>query len=132
MLKGLTKKQLMQSTERLLKHREQLAQQAEEESHKSRQGAYRRLVGEVHNSGEESVAEQLTGLDAELADRHLAALHEVDAALERIEQETYGICIDCGQLIGIKRLQAYPMAKRCIQCKQKFEREYVGMNTPSL
>lgn len=124
MLKGLTKKQLIKSKERLLKHREQLARQTAEETQKSHQDTYRRLVGEVHDSGEESVAEQLTGLDAELADRHLAALYEVDAALDRIEQGTYGICIDCGQPIGIKRLQAYPMAKRCILCKQKFEEEF--------
>lgn len=132
MPEGLTKNQLIESQKRLLTHREQLARQAEQEFHKSRQDTYRRLVGEVHDSGEEAVAEQLTSLDAELADRHLAALHEVDAALDRIEQETYGICIDCGLLIGIKRLQAYPMAKRCIQCKQKFEGEFGGMNIPRL
>lgn len=44
---------------------------------------------------------------------HLA---EVDAAVERLRSGTYGVCERCGQLIAAARLEARPVARRCIGC----------------
>lgn len=44
-------------------------------------------------------------------------LHEVLAALEKMENGTYGTCENCGKEISIERLEAYPAAKTCIECK---------------
>ncbi len=44
---------------------------------------------------------------------HLA---EVDAALARVEAETYGVCERCGSAIGEARLEALPAARLCISC----------------
>jgi DnaK suppressor protein len=43
-------------------------------------------------------------------------LKEVDAALERMEKGTYGICENCGKEIEIERLKAYPEARICLTC----------------
>jgi DnaK suppressor protein len=43
---------------------------------------------------------------------------EVLAALERIEQGTYGKCESCGETIPIERLEALPTARLCVSCKQ--------------
>jgi len=43
-------------------------------------------------------------------------LAQVNAALIRIEQGTYGICTNCGQPIGEKRLEALPWASLCVKC----------------
>ncbi|SFB70258.1 transcriptional regulator, TraR/DksA family [Nocardioides terrae] len=43
-------------------------------------------------------------------------LEEVDAALERVEAGTYGICETCGGPIGEGRLDARPVARTCIRC----------------
>jgi RNA polymerase-binding protein DksA len=43
-------------------------------------------------------------------------LAEVDAALERLERGTYGLCEVCGQPIAQARLEARPAARRCITC----------------
>lgn len=51
-----------------------------------------------------------------------ALLQEVQNALKRLEDGTYGRCIDCGQLIPDKRLEAIPWAARCIQDQEKFEK----------
>lgn len=50
-----------------------------------------------------------------------AELSDIDAALERIETGTYGICTDCGVSIPDARLNAYPTAKRCIDCQSLTE-----------
>lgn len=56
------------------------------------------------------------------ADQEGAYLRAIEAALERIEQGTYGICSDCGELISEKRLEALPSAQMCITCKEKREK----------
>jgi RNA polymerase-binding protein DksA len=41
-------------------------------------------------------------------------IREIDAALKRIEDGTYGICEICGKPIGVERLRAIPWTTRCI------------------
>jgi len=58
--------------------------------------------------------------DAE-ASRDHDELVAVRAALERIADGSYGECIDCGQGVGLARLQAQPQAVRCVGCQSKAE-----------
>jgi RNA polymerase-binding transcription factor DksA len=44
---------------------------------------------------------------------------EVDAALRRVEDETYGVCESCGGDIGAPRLEALPAARLCIGCASR-------------
>jgi DnaK suppressor protein len=50
-----------------------------------------------------------------------ALLTEVEQALERINQGTYGRCVNCGQPIPEKRLEALPWAARCVKCEEQLE-----------
>ncbi|OGP58580.1 MAG: hypothetical protein A2162_08125 [Deltaproteobacteria bacterium RBG_13_52_11b] len=50
-------------------------------------------------------------------------LREVDEALDRIASKTYGTCEECGEPIGLKRLEVKPVAKYCVPCKTKLEKE---------
>ena len=45
-------------------------------------------------------------------------LKEVDAALERIKKDTYGVCEKCKKDIDPDRLEASPEATTCIECKE--------------
>jgi DnaK suppressor protein len=45
-------------------------------------------------------------------------LAEVDQALQRFDQGTYGVCVSCGQCIDAARLRAIPYAPLCITCAQ--------------
>lgn len=64
-----------------------------------------------------------------------ALLTEVERALKRIEEGTYGRCVDCGQPIPEKRLQAIPWASRCIKDEDRLEQrnlsreEFYNTNT---
>ena len=43
----------------------------------------------------------------------------LEAALERINAGTFGVCIDCGSQIQVGRLMAYPYFSRCTACQRK-------------
>ena len=60
-------------------------------------------------------------LEFALDARESAELDAVDAALKRIEDGMYGICIDCEAEIPAQRLHAAPETLRCITCQGKFE-----------
>jgi DnaK suppressor protein len=49
-------------------------------------------------------------------------LAAIEAALQRIEEGTYGTCTRCGGEIGHERLEALPYAELCIECKRTAER----------
>jgi DnaK suppressor protein len=46
-------------------------------------------------------------------------LREVEAAIRRIEQGTYGVCHECEEPISTKRLDALPWAKYCVTCQEE-------------
>ncbi len=46
---------------------------------------------------------------------------EVERAIERVDEGTYGFCVDCGQPINPERLEVKPSATQCIDCKRKSE-----------
>jgi RNA polymerase-binding protein DksA len=61
-------------------------------------------------------------LDYSLEENATRALTAIDAALQRIEDGTYGICERCGKPIDPQRLEARPWATLCIEDKRKDER----------
>ena len=61
-----------------------------------------------------------------LASGETQLLNDVADALQRIEEGTYGKCIDCENDIPKGRLEVYPAAKRCVSCKEILEKEQDG------
>jgi DnaK suppressor protein len=68
-----------------------------------------------------AVADSLAELDIAGLRHALKDLAEVDAALGRMRDGSYGECIDCGEPIAPARLSAYPTATRCLECQQTHE-----------
>ena len=56
-----------------------------------------------------------------IRDREAKLIKKIKAALERIGNDTYGICESCGEDITLKRLKARPVTTQCIDCKSKEE-----------
>jgi RNA polymerase-binding protein DksA len=103
-----------------------------------------RIVGAIenlHNENPGSIGEETD--EPTFADNHLGdiatatfdremassleensnhVLQEIDAALARIDDGTYGQCERCGKPIGAERLEALPWATLCIEDKRKQER----------
>ena len=55
-------------------------------------------------------------------ERRTQKLNDVEAALRRVGQGTYGICENCGKEIGEGRLEALPWARLCLDCAEGQQR----------
>lgn len=76
---------------------------------------------EVHDAKDDA-GESMAGLvrDAEL-ERDLHEARRIDAALLRLAEGSYGICVDCGSEIAPARLAAEPASARCLSCESRVE-----------
>lgn len=129
----LSEKQLQQLQQRLRNRREELREIIHRELANASREDYTELAGMVHDAGDESFAELLRGINLTTRARELDEIRDVEAALERIRNGTYGRCLDCGDAITYERLDAYPTAKRCITCQSRHENRRGGRDpTPSL
>ena len=103
--------------ERLLQERTQLLQRIAEQ----RGGLVSRadMAADHFDNSFQSRAQIRTERQTEFAinEHETAELGDIDAALERMDAGTYGQCTDCGVTIPPERLNAYPTAKRCIDCQ---------------
>jgi RNA polymerase-binding protein DksA len=57
------------------------------------------------------------------ASREGKFLAHLDRALDRINDDTYGNCEECGEPIAKARLEAVPHARMCVECKTKLEQK---------
>lgn len=66
----------------------------------------------------EEQAADLEGQDAigGIEQAALAEIRQIEEALRRISEGSYGVCANCGEDIAPKRLEALPTATRCIKC----------------
>jgi len=55
-------------------------------------------------------------------ERNSSRLREVRSALRSFDAGTFGICVDCGEIINPKRLAAVPWASSCIACQEAADR----------
>ncbi len=83
-------------------------------------------VEEIEATSDNHLAETATAtlgreIDYTLGENSEQVLAEIDAALKRIEDGTYGTCVSCGREIPVERLEAYPWASLCIDCKRRAE-----------
>ena len=71
------------------------------------------------------------GANLSETDRTEAVLHsaqqqrgKVLAALTRMNEGTYGLCVDCGRPVPDGRLEARPDASRCVACQARYDRRH--------
>lgn len=75
----------------------------------------------IPDPNDRATVESDRSFELRLRSRERKLLDKIDEAIGRIENGEYGICDDCGEKIRIKRLEARPVAKFCIDCKTKQE-----------
>lgn len=99
---------------------------------KVRADRLRDMAGASPDAGDESVASLISDLDQADTSRDLSELRRLDAAHSRIEEGSYGTCIECGQDIGFERLRVNPGAERCIRCQTQFEKTHASPSGSTL
>ena len=105
--------------EMLLKKREDLVQEISRRSKASTESGAQD-IGDILDSVSE---ERTRELDMILTDREKRKLAQIDDAIDRIDENTYGLCEDCGVKIPKARLRVLPFAKYCVECQEKTEPE---------
>ncbi|NPB04848.1 MAG: TraR/DksA family transcriptional regulator [Aquificae bacterium] len=83
---------------------------------------------DVEDLGQMTYTEEL--LD-KLSQRDMFILREIDYALEKIKNGTYGICEGCGVEIPEERLCAIPWTRYCAKCAEEYEQLYGTYMEPS-
>ncbi len=63
-----------------------------------------------------------TSIELRTRDRYRKLINKIEEALVRIEQNEYGYCESTGEPIGLKRLEARPIATLCIEAQEKHEK----------
>jgi len=79
------------------------------------------LRNRMEETDDWAVADLETALDVAEVSRDVGEMREVESALVRMAEGTYGECVDCGNDIPYARLAANPSASRCITCQEKLE-----------
>jgi len=84
-------------------------------------------IEELSYAGDNHLAETATAtlgreVDYTLGENSEEVLSQIDGALRRIDEGTYGTCASCADEIAAERLDAYPWASLCIDCKRQAER----------
>ena len=64
-----------------------------------------------------------SNVEMKAINRQIKLISEIDKALRRIREDTYGYCLDTAEPIGLKRLMARPVAKYTIAAQEKHEKE---------
>ncbi len=118
--KTLTQKQLRARREELEAERAQLLEQvveldAEADVNNWREGGFDDDPADAGSASFERETAQ------SLSNHARRILTQIDDALRRIDNGTYGVCERCGESIELERLEAVPYATLCIACKRREE-----------
>ncbi|MGP4082898.1 TraR/DksA family transcriptional regulator [Pseudalkalibacillus sp. R45] len=115
---ALTDKQIEDFKSQLQEMKEEVYQrnQNREENVDSEQ-----LKGNDNHMANAGTAEYEHAREMALNQNDEQLINEIDEALQRIEEGTYGVCIDTGEEISIERLEAVPYAKRTIEAQKAYD-----------
>lgn len=79
-------------------------------------------AGSVSQDENARLANQTREVDTALSALDRDELARIDRALERMDDGSYGQCVECGCAIPFERLKAEPMTLHCVACKARHER----------
>ncbi len=77
---------------------------------------------DVSDEADQATISTDTAIEQAITNKQLKELKEIDYALFKMENETYGICEMCEEPIGKERLKVKPQAKFCIVCREIVEK----------
>jgi len=120
----LNRREMIQLVRAIEERREVLLAEIQRGVARSREAQYPDLAGTTHDSGDEAVADVIADLDHAEVTRDLGELRKLDAAVKRVTDGSYGVCIDCRTEIPLERLRAQAGAERCLECQERHEKTY--------
>lgn len=85
-------------------------------------------VAQVKDAEEQSMEDFVLGMDFALMEMESETLHQIDEAIQRLDEGTYGVCSDCDEKISEARLKALPFATVCRDCQAQREDDQAARN----
>jgi DnaK suppressor protein len=76
----------------------------------------------LKDNPDKSVDELLKHVNARIIGNRSEEIDDIDSALNKLEEGTYGVCEECGEDIPIKRMDAVPAALYCVNCQDVIDR----------
>jgi len=116
----LKKSEIAEFKKRLLHLRAQLSQ--------TLKGATKEVTepdqskGYSQHQADEGTDDFVKNISLEVSSKEMIMLRQVDRALEKIDEDTYGICDLTGEEIPLKRLEAIPYATMTVKAQEQFEK----------
>lgn len=78
-------------------------------------------IEKCSDDADSTVQELNNNVSIHLHERERKSLYSIEKALSKFSENTYGLCEQCGDDIGLKRLKARPLAVLCICCMEESE-----------
>jgi len=116
---ALTAAQRQELKNLLLARRDEL--QAQMTQNRANLAPVENTAGSVSQDESGRLANQTREVDAALTTLDADELARIKRALERMADDSYGLCDECGCAIPFERLKAEPMTRHCVACKSRFE-----------
>ncbi|MDD1750946.1 MAG: histone H1-like repetitive region-containing protein [Methanothrix sp.] len=105
----------------LLRKREIILKEAKDEIARYISGENKQLVDTANDDGDWAQVDISEDLSLQRLSAHRKLLHDIDEAVRKIGEGTYGICEECGEEISDKRLLVIPTATLCVDCQEQKE-----------
>ncbi len=128
----LTQMQRAELERTMMRRREALEAESHADAEKLREDVFSETAGPVADVGDEATADLITDVENAELERDLAELRSLEAALARLREGRYGVCVHCGGEIEFARLQREPAAIRCFECQSAFEKTFAHPGQPRL
>ncbi|MCL1960907.1 MAG: TraR/DksA C4-type zinc finger protein [Desulfovibrionaceae bacterium] len=119
MTQALTASQLLELKALLRARREDL--EAQMAQNRANLAPAQNTAGSVSQDENARLSNQTREVDTALTARDAQDLARIDRALDALEDDSYGLCDECGCVIPFQRLKIEPMTQHCVQCKSKWE-----------
>ena len=124
--KKFNKKELAEFKKIILKRKDEILDEikhiSEDTLKKSQKEASGDISGYTYHMADVATDSYDREFSLGLASNGRRVFYELDDALKKIEDGTFGICEDCKSLIAKNRLKAVPYARLCVKCQEKREK----------
>ena len=121
-----TKKELQEFKKLVIKKKEEILEDIKHISDDTLKKSQKEASGDISGYAYHMADVATDSYDREfslgLASSERNFIYELDDALKRIEDGTFGVCQDCKSLIAKGRLKAVPHARNCVKCQEKREK----------
>lgn len=114
----MNKKDIKKAKETLLKMRQEVMAEVQENYAASREIGQGNAPDLADMSSNAYNREMLLNL----SETQVQKMRDIDAALDRLDNDEYGICAECGEEISPRRMEVRPFSRYCIDCKTDIEK----------